>query len=206
MQIKTISLGHIAANCYLVSSDNAAIVIDPGLKNEAVADFLKENSDKQRLILLTHSHFDHIGGAEYLRDETDTKIAISEIEASWLSDGDKNLSNRFRAHIAPFSADILLKDRQNFSVGDLNITVMNTPGHTAGSVCYLINDVLFSGDTLFYMTFGRTDFYSGDSKTLRRSLDYILNNLPEEMKVYPGHEMPTTIGYEKLYNPYKLML
>ena len=143
MEIKVISLGHIAVNCYMISTDKAAIVIDPGFSSKVVENFLFENADKERLILLTHGHFDHIGGAADLRDVTDTDIAIGEKENFALSDMEYNLSDRFHAHLEPFSADILLKDGEEFLVGDIKLKTILTPGHTVGGVSYLIDDILF---------------------------------------------------------------
>ena len=201
MEIKVITLGHIAVNCYMILTNKTAIVIDPGFESQVVEDFLLDNADKERLILLTHAHFDHIGGAVSLRDNTDTEIAIGEKENFALSDGDVNLSNRFHAHLEPFSADILLKDQEEFAIGDIKIKVINTPGHTVGSVCFLIDDILFSGDTLFNMSVGRTDFPGGDFTVLKNSIKKLFE-LNDDTTVLSGHGEPTTILHEKQYNPF----
>ena len=201
MEIKVITLGHIAVNCYMVSTEKAALVIDPGFESQVVENFLLDNENKERIILLTHAHFDHIGGAVSLRDNTDTKIAIGEKENFALSDGDINLSNRFRAHLEPFSADILLKDQEELSVGDIKIKVIYTPGHTVGSVSFLIDDILFSGDTLFNMSIGRTDFPGGDFAVLKKSIDKLFD-LSDDTTVLSGHGEPTTILHEKQFNPF----
>lgn len=204
MEIKLLLQGHSIAycNCYGILSDNAAIVVDPGKYSSAVAEFLKENAGKQRLILITHAHFDHIGGASRLREETGVKIAVCEDEAFALSDAKYNLSDRFRAGVEPFSADITLSDEQRFTVGDLTVTAMATPGHTAGSMSYLIDNTLFSGDTLFFETAGRTDLPGGDISEMKASLDRLMYMLDDSVVVYPGHGEHTTIGHERLYNPY----
>ena len=202
MEIKVIRLGHIAVNCYMILSDKAAIVIDPGFSSKVVENFLIENADKERMILLTHAHFDHIGGAADLRKVADTDITIGENENFALSDTEYNLSDRFHAHLEPFSADILLKDGEEFSVGDINIKTIFTPGHTVGGVSYLIDDVLFSGDTLFNMSIGRTDFLGGDINTLKRSIINKLFLLDANTTVLSGHGEPTTIGFEKENNPF----
>lgn len=201
MEIKVITLGHIAVNCYMVSTEKAALVIDPGFESKVVEDFLLDNLNKERLILLTHAHFDHIGGAVSLRDNTDTKIAIGEKDNFALSDGDTNLSNRFHGHLEPFSADILLKDQEELTVGDIKIKVIHTPGHTVGSVSFLIDDILFSGDTLFNMSIGRTDFPGGDFAVLKKSIDKLFD-LNDDITVLSGHGEPTTILHEKQYNPF----
>ncbi len=201
MEIKVITLGHIAVNCYLVSTSVAAIVIDPGFESKVVENFLLENCDKERLILLTHAHFDHIGGAVSLRDVTDTDIAIGEKENFALSDMAFNLSDRFHAHLEPFSADILLGDQKEITVGDIKIKTIFTPGHTVGGVSYLIDDVLFSGDTLFNMSIGRTDFPGGSFDVLKSSVNKLFL-LDGATTVLSGHGEPTTIEFEKENNPF----
>lgn len=194
-------MGMIGANCYMIKGDTGAVLIDTGEYSPLLEDFLRENEGKERLILLTHAHFDHIGGADVLRKNTGVKIAIGENEAAALLDGELNLVNRFHAKVEPFSADILLSDGEVFSVGDLEFRVIETEGHTVGGVCYLINDILFSGDTLFFESIGRTDFPGGDFGALNESIKK-LYKLPDETIVYAGHGEATTIGHEKKFNPY----
>ena len=201
MKIDVIPLGHIAANCYMLLSDNAAVVIDPGIFSQRVKDFLNENSEKERLILLTHAHFDHICGAERLRADTGVKIAVGEKDAPALIDTSLSLSDKFHAHQTPFEADILLKDNEIFNVGDIEFKSLSTPGHTVGGMCYLTVKTLFSGDTLFLESVGRTDFPGGDGEALLKSIKRLLS-LDEDIEVYPGHGEPTTIEHEKLYNPF----
>ena len=199
MEIRAIHLGLIKTNCYLISTDKAAVVIDPGFKTEITADFLKANEGKARMILITHAHFDHIGGAEALRDETGVEIGIGELDAPALKDTELNLSDKFHPHIAPFSADRTFCDGEKFSVGDIDFEVILTPGHTVGGVSYLSGESLFSGDTLFAGAVGRTDMPGGSLKALKKSLKRLIA-LPEETKVYPGHGDFTTVGYEKENN------
>ena len=201
MEIKTLVLGHIHTNCYLVSTEKAALVIDPAFKSQQIEDFLIENKEKERLILLTHAHFDHIGAAPFLREKFDVKIVAGELDNPDLSDPFVNLSDRFHAHVPPFSADMTLKDEQEFSVGDIDIKVLHTPGHTVGSVCFLIGDTLFSGDTLFYESIGRTDFPKSNHLDMMKSLDRLML-LDSDIRVLSGHGPETCIGHERLYNPY----
>ena len=199
MEIRALHLGLIKTNCYLISTDKAAAVIDPGFKTEITADFLKANEGKARMILITHAHFDHIGGAEALRNETGVEIGIGELDAPALKDTELNLSDKFHAHILPFSADRTFCDGEKFSIGDIDFEVILTPGHTVGGVSYLSGESLFSGDTLFAGAVGRTDMPGGSLKALKISLKR-LTALPNETKVYPGHGDFTTVGYEKENN------
>lgn len=201
MDIKVLPLGHIKSNCYLISTEKSAIVIDPGFNSLKVTEFLKTNCDKERLILLTHSHFDHIGGAYNLRNNTNTKIAIGEKDNGGLSDTYINLSNKFHAGLLPFSADILLKDSEEYTVGDISFKVIHTPGHTVGSVCFLFENILFSGDTLFCESIGRTDFYGGNFNELERSIKK-LYLLDDNTIVLSGHGEKTSILHEKINNPF----
>ncbi len=186
----------------MLSSKRAAVVIDPGTIDEKIQSFLLGAADKERLILLTHCHFDHIGGADYLRAKTGVKIAIGAFEAPFLEDMRFTLSDRFYANVAPFKADLTLLDGQSFCVGDIELKAILTPGHTKGGMCYFTNGFLFSGDTLFKGTAGRTDLPGGSEEELFLSLQKIVDFFPEETVVYPGHGLSTDIATEKRYNPY----
>ena len=126
MRIKTLHLGLIKTNCYLISTEMAAVVIDPGFDRPETLEFLKDNSDKERLILLTHAHFDHIGGAETLREKTGVKIGIGELDADGLADTDINLSDMFHANIVPFKPDLVFKNGDKITVGDIEFKVIET--------------------------------------------------------------------------------
>ncbi len=202
MEINVIPLGHIQANCYLISTDKAAVVIDPGFDSPAVTNFLKMAKPKERLILLTHGHFDHIGGAYALKNDTDTNIAVGKLDNYALSNTQFNLADMFHAKLTPFSADVLLDDGDEISVGDISFKIIYTPGHTVGGVCYLLDNILFSGDTLFCRSIGRTDFPCGNYDALEKSVKNLYNTLPDDTIVLSGHGEKTTIGQEKLENPY----
>ncbi len=199
MNIRVLHLGLIKTNCYLIESEEAAVVIDPGFQSPEAKAFLQAAGGKERLILITHAHFDHIGGAEALRAATGVPIGIGKDDAADLADPVKNLSERFHAHVAPFAADRLFADVETVTVGDLAFRVITTPGHTVGGVAYLFGDILFSGDTLFEGAVGRTDFPGGDIKTLKKSVKRLMT-LPHETRVYPGHGDITTIAREKENN------
>ena len=201
MEIKTLTLGNIAVNCYLLLSETAAVVIDPGFESDEALDFLKNAQNKERLIILTHAHYDHIGYALELSRQTNTKIAIGKFDNEALLNSYVNLAVMFHTELEPFSADLLLKDGDGFAVGDIEFKVIHTPGHTVGSVSLLVDNVLFSGYTLFKESIGRTDFLGGSFGEIEKSVKK-LYTLPEDTIVMAGHGENTTIGYEKNYNPY----
>lgn len=202
MLVKAIPLGAVAANCYLVKTDDAAIVIDPAEAVSEVVEFLNSNKSLNRIILLTHCHFDHVSGAKELREKTGVKIAIHKNDAKGLLDPVMNASAIFGFNIAPFSADINLEDGEIISLGETKIEVLLTPGHTSGSVCYILEDTIFSGDTLFKGSIGRTDLPSGDFDALMSSLAIIKEKKDKEYTVLSGHGNKTTIGEEIINNPY----
>lgn len=202
MEIKVFPSASMGANCYTVLSGDAAIVIDPGEYCESVCNFLKENSDKQRLILLTHCHFDHIGGAAELREKTQVPIAIGEKEFSHTADPKKTLSQYFGIEVEHFNSDTPLENGQELRVGDIKIKCIETPGHTVGSMCYLMENTLFSGDTLFNLSIGRTDFPNGSFTDISNSIKMLYSSLDGDTVVLPGHGDATLIKYEKTNNPF----
>ena len=184
MEVKFLLTGHLAtySNCYGILTEKAAIVVDPGKYTLEVAQFLKNNADKTRLILITHAHYDHIGGALQLRQETGVKIAIGKNEEFALSDRAFNLSGSFTPPIPAFNADYTIEDEEEFTVGDVTVTAYETPGHTIGGMCYLIGDNLFSGDMLFYETVGRIDLPGGNMADMKQSLDRMMWLFDDEIK------------------------
>ena len=204
MKVEFLLSGHLAnyANCYGITTDKAAIVVDPGTYTVGLKQFLEENADKKRLILLTHAHYDHIGGAAQLRRETGVKIAIGKNEEFALSNIAYNLSGRFTAPIPPFNADYTIDDEDEFAVGDITVKAYELSGHTVGGMCYLMEDNLFSGDMLFYHTVGRVDLPGGNMSEMKDSLERIMWLFDDDTKVYSGHGEMTTIGHERKYNPY----
>ncbi len=201
MNIKTLYYGGNEANCYLVSTDSAALVIDPAEAFEEAKAFLTENSEKEEYILLTHFHFDHILGAKELREISGAKIVIGVMDEVGLYNDSFSLSRLVGLVQEPFYADIKVDERDIIDLGGEKLEVLYTPGHTAGSVCYRIGEVLFTGDTLFEYSVGRTDFPTGDGAALAASLKR-LAEIEENLTLYPGHGDKTTLLKEKLHNPY----
>ncbi len=188
-------------NCYFLETEMAAIVIDPGYKRESITEFLRTNEGKERLILLTHGHFDHIGGAEYLRNETGVPIGIGAFDEPALRDNELNCAVNFKREINPFNADFKYNDGDLITVGDITLRVILTSGHTVGGVCYLGEGCIFTGDTLFKESIGRDDFPGGDFASLEDSVKR-LYILPDETVIYAGHGESSTIGNEKKNNPF----
>lgn len=204
MKVEFLLTGHLASysNCYGITTDKAAIIVDPGKYTPELKHFFTKNAGKTRLILITHAHYDHIGGALQLRQETGVKIAIGKNEEFALSDTAYNLSGSFTPAIPAFNADYTIDDEEEFTVGDIAVTAYETPGHTVGGMCYLINDCLFSGDMLFYETVGRIDLPGGNIGDMKQSLDRMMWLFNDDITVYSGHGESTTIGHERKYNPY----
>ena len=199
MKISVLEIGSSPTNCYLLRTDKAAVVIDPGVKDNRIDEFLEENADKERLIIITHAHFDHIGGAEELREKYGINILIGEKDNAALSDPVINESVRFRVNINPFAADKTVVDGEKFAVGDIEFTAIETPGHTVGSTCFYIDGILFTGDTLFCRGIGRSDFHGGNQMELMRSLKRIINMFPKNTSVLSGHGPKTTIADELIW-------
>ena len=206
VQIKTLVLGAIQANCYLIKSHESkeVVVIDPGDQVEKIEDYLKKNGLECNRILLTHGHFDHIAATSKLKELTGAKIYIHEEDAQHLRDPNLNVSAYLGDENISFEADELLKDDEEFYEAGLSWKVIHTPGHTKGGVCYYLNDegIIFSGDTLFFESVGRSDFATGNQETLTDSIYNKLLILDDGIEVYPGHGRPTTIGHERHYNPF----
>ena len=202
MNVYTLPTGAFAANCYVVSSGTEAAVIDPGDCSQELLSYLREHGLHVSQILLTHGHADHITGAPALRELTGAPISIHTLDAP-CTDGPLSLAKECGYPIVHFTADRLLQDGDTVCVGDDTLTVLHTPGHSPGGVCFLNEKdrLLFSGDTLFCLTAGRTDFPGGDMTALMQSLSR-LRNLDGDLCVYPGHERATTLEAERKRNFY----
>ena len=202
MKIIVMQVGMLSVNCYIVVSDSQnAAVIDPGGEAERILDYLQTNKLTLKRILLTHGHIDHIGAVKVLKDRTGAEIYIHDLDAEMLNDSVKNLASPFRMAYQPVSPDHTFSDASRISLDEITFTVMHTPGHTKGSSVFLTGTTMFSGDTLFQGSIGRTDFYGGDYETMQRSLKK-LSELETDYTVLSGHGEKTTLGEEKKYNPY----
>lgn len=206
MQTIVIPSGMLGVNTYFVKDDSTGkgFIVDPGGWNVQMKDqVLKMDLDPQ-FIILTHGHADHIMGIEDLKkDFPDTKIVANENEREMLADTGFNMSSQFGLP-SSIDADLWVKGGDHLRVGDLDLEFIYTPGHSPGGMCIYIADegILFSGDTLFRASIGRTDFPGCSFPELERSIHEKLWILPDDTRVYPGHMDATTIGFEKEHNPF----
>lgn len=227
MVLEVFPVGPFRANCYLVGdeAEGVAALVDPGDEPERLLAALQQSAQQAdgrqgdapqtsgrpgglRLshILLTHGHLDHIGAVARLKEATGAEVCIHSADAGMLIDPRLNMSALSGRPIVAPPADRLLQGGEVIQVGALRIEVIHTPGHTPGSVCFLVTEpsrlLLLSGDTLFAGSIGRTDFPGGSLDEIMKSIHGRLLALPDDMPVYPGHEDSTTIGEERTGNPF----
>ena len=205
LSIQNYVVGPVQTNCYFAVNDDTkeVIIIDPGASAKQLAEKIKEQGLKPAAILLTHGHFDHATGAEELAKLLNVKIYVHEKEKETLENPQLNLSGWQGGQLV-FHADEYVKDEQELDLAGFHIRVLLTPGHTVGGCCYYFSyqNVVFSGDSLFQTSIGRTDFPKGSASQLVNAIREKLMILPDETAVYTGHGDMTTIGTERKYNPY----
>lgn len=204
MEFHKLSLGHLMTNCYILADEengNATIIEAPDQANTILA-FLKEKGYTLTDIILTHGHFDHMLALSELREKTGAKLSVHKNGVDFLQDSAKNLCYHSGASWTAIEPDVLLRDGDVIAIGGKEFRVIHTPGHTSDSICLYGEGILLSGDTLFQLSVGRTDFPTGDLKEEIASIQEKLMVLPDETKVYPGHGPATTIGEERRGNPY----
>lgn len=202
MKISVCVTGYFGTNCYMLENETSAVVIDPGEETSELMAFAEKNKNKpEKAILLTHCHFDHIAGISELKKVFDADVFISAADAAGLSDPNINVSEYLTGNPFATVADKLLNDGDKLTFGQDSITVLLTPGHTVGSACFLIGNIIFSGDTLFKMNIGRYDLPTANPQELLNSLKK-LKNLSGDYTVYSGHGDSTTLEFERQNNFY----
>ncbi|GKX66043.1 MBL fold metallo-hydrolase [Inconstantimicrobium mannanitabidum] len=197
LDIFSMVLGIYGANCYIVmeKSSGTGFIIDPGADGEEVIEKLNANNIRPEFILLTHGHIDHVGAVDSLVQEFNIPVYIAEEDMKAIE-----------AHIEIFgeikSEVKFINEQTKIKVGNCEVQVIETPGHTKGGLCFLVDGVLFTGDTLFRESIGRTDFYGGNYEEILSSIEEKLFTLEEKIVVLPGHGPKSTIAFEKSNNPF----
>jgi glyoxylase-like metal-dependent hydrolase (beta-lactamase superfamily II) len=200
MIIERIIVGPLETNCYILADEKTkdAVIIDPGGDYSRIQKRIEKLGLKPLCVINTHGHGDHIGANE----KFDLPIWAHKLDADFLTDPDKNLSGAFFAHICSPPADRLLEGGEKIKAGSLKLEIIHTPGHTPGGICVKCGKALFTGDTLFYQSIGRTDIPMADTNDLLRSIKTKLMVLDDDIFIYPGHGPESTIGEERRNNPF----
>jgi hydroxyacylglutathione hydrolase len=209
LNIRGFELGPFGTNCYVLwhEGDRSAWVIDASFEPEPMLAFIRQRGLNVQAVILTHAHVDHIAGvSQVLLAFPDAKLMIHEQEERWLTDAELNLSAAFGSPVTTRAADRLLRhgDQLDLGAGAIKATlaVRHTPGHSPGGITLVAPGIAIVGDALFAGSIGRTDFPGCDHDVLLASIRREIYSLPGETKVYPGHGPETTVGHEKLSNPY----
>lgn len=193
----------MAVNTYIVYNEETkkGVVIDPSFNPQVVIDCINEEDIEIEAILLTHGHFDHIAGVDAVRKQFGVPVYIHADDADMLFSAEKNHSSMAGARIETDPAEHTFKSGDMLEFAGMKFGVLGTPGHTMGSVCFLTDDMMFAGDTLFYMSIGRTDLGGSDPRKMQESLE-ILRKIPEDLIVHPGHGQSSSLAFEKDNNPF----
>jgi len=206
IKIGRITLGALMTNCYFVYREGSdeVVLFDPADSGDYLVEKLGENGLKVGAIMLTHGHVDHILGVKAVKEKTGALVYALKEEEILLTDPKLNLSLAVYGRGVTVTPDVFLKDNDEIEICNIKMKVLFTPGHTEGGCCYYIEEAgfLIAGDTLFEESVGRTDYPTGSSTKLVKSIKEKLMVLPDETKVYPGHGNTTTIGNEREFNPF----
>ncbi len=203
MQIYPLVVGRLQTNCYVLQSGNESVVIDAGDEADRILSFLKDLKIRPKLIIATHTHFDHVLAVQALRSATGAPFAIHKQDLLMLESMQERVHRFMGLKVPPPpKADRFLAHGDVVKVGDETMHVLHTPGHSPGSISLAGKGYVFTGDALFNQSIGRTDLPGGDFDALIRSIKDQLFQLEDETMVYPGHGPETTIGDEKLANPF----
>lgn len=204
MLLRKLVLGVYMSNCYIVVCEDTqkAVIIDPGSDFKKIKSELDKVKIDLQFILLTHGHGDHIGAVPEMIKEYGLPVFIHEDEKRILTNANRNLSSQIYKNGIEIEPNRLLKDKEIIDVGNLKFEIIHTPGHTPGSISIKVGNVIFSGDTLFNHSIGRTDLPGGSYEQIISSIKNRLMSYPDETMVYPGHNSPTKVGIERNGNPF----
>ncbi len=204
MLFEHLEVGPLQSNCFIIADDGGteAVIIDPGGDGSRILDLLEAKSWKAVMVLNTHAHFDHMAANQEVLKATGARLAVPRLDAPMMGETIMQ-AKLYGLSVEPSpEPDIMLEDGDTLELGGEMIEVLATPGHSPGGVAFKTPLGVFCGDALFAGSIGRTDLPGGDFETLIRSIKEKLLVLPDETEVFPGHGPPTTIGREKLYNPF----
>ncbi|MBR6529761.1 MAG: MBL fold metallo-hydrolase [Firmicutes bacterium] len=205
MKITKYMTGPLQVNTYFAYDEetNKGFIVDPGGYDSRITDEINAANVELEYIILTHGHGDHIGGVEQFKvDFPNAKVVAHELEREMLQDARINSSMEIFMRPITIEADKYVRDKESLNVGNMELTFLHTPGHTKGGMCISIDNVIFSGDTIFRYSIGRTDFYGGDFRTLINSIKDRLFYFPDDTVLLPGHMGASTIADEKRGNPF----
>lgn len=206
MFLKRLVIGALETNCYLIAcvKTKKAAVIDPGGEEgtDLILNLLQKNNFILKYIINTHGHIDHIAGNNSLKAKTEALLLIHRLDADMLVDANKNFSSFMGKEICSPPADKFLEEGDEITLGILKLIAIHTPGHTPGGISLVLDNIVFTGDTLFAESIGRTDLPGGSYQDLQKSIKEKLLVLSDDTIIYPGHGPDSTIGEERRKNPY----
>ena len=203
-EIKKLPVGMAQSNCYILSNGTNALIVDPGDQAQLIINTINDLNVKPHAILLTHTHYDHIGAVEAMREKYQVPLYVSPKEKDWLTDPNKNLSSLVGNPMRLKEAETYFHPTEDVQISNFSFKVVPTPGHSPGSVSFIFEEeeVIISGDALFAGSIGRTDLPGSEPQKLIPGVRAELFTFPDHFKVYPGHGEQTTIGKEKATNPF----
>lgn len=205
MFLQKIGAGIYGVNCYILGDDKnmVAAVIDPGGDADIISSIIEENDFTLKYIILTHGHADHTGAVRQLKEKFQSEIIIHAMDNELIQNSNLNYSVQMGMDEVNFEADILVHDNDKIELGDIVLDVIHTPGHTKGSICLITEDIMFTGDTLFAGSMGRTDLHGGSDDQMQKSLRK-LKSMGQDYTILPGHGPASKLSKEKISNPYLL--